>query len=522
MSIKITSSRCALWIAVLVTGFGVALYFLAISKLAVNFPREDDFPQILRSTLDLNAATTTGERLSILLTQYGGHCPAFLKLVSLALYRIQGEVNFQAIIMAGNLGLLVLAAGIATGARRTLKSPVLLLLLPLLLLTPLHGITSLWACACFNNNWTMALSVLALLLLTSAGSRLSFLVACVLATLAAYTNAQGLISFVPGLLVLGYQRRWRDTVLWFALFAVLVTVFAINYRPSAHFPPEFSLRTAVFFPTMLASPISNMLLRLANPFRDILGVEGIPIVLFRAGCGVGLIALVFLLWTRQYHKRNLFLSAVIIFVLMVCVVVAVSRSGQGLGTSLAPRYIVVSLLFCICLAFALADSFAISESCKSSVLVAGLGLWLLSWCLYYPWVCQFSDIFTKAHERFLAKQTVDAVIWCPPDPVLEGEYREYHYGVLWQSYLSGLMPLGELKSPQLPLTTLRAIAMEDTGYLPVANPESKLVTYFQIVGDRTILSPASASPSQKPSGAVFLQQGRLYFSMSHTNPERRR
>lgn len=507
---SVTCKRCTSWLAISAAAFGAALYILAIYKLAIDVPREDDYVQVMAPILGLNAATTTGEQIALLTTSYLGHQPVFGTATAYALYRLQGRVNFRSIIFIGNLGLLVLAVALTAGARRTIASPALFCLFPLLLLSPIHQANAVWATSCLNHFWAIAFSALALLLVTRPDGLFSFGGACAFAAVAAFTNGEGMLCLVAGLVALVVQRRWKDSAVWFAL---LVLVFANHiHNNQSDVRPEISLRSAGFFVIMLGSPISNFLLRLLAPFRDILGVEGFPIVLFRLCCGIGLILVGFLLWKRRYYRRNLFLSMVILDLTLVCAATAVARGPSGLATIITTRYFIFSLPLCICLALALADSSQSAIQSLSPVWMFTLSLWAVVWCLYFPYTCQVSDRQAKLRQQFIERQTPEAIHVGVYTADVEQQMRNTFFETLWQSYLSGLLPLSELHNPSLPLCTLRAIAREKSETHQLTDSQTKLVTHFRMSGDRVVLDTATAASPSEDKGAIHLRQGRLYYT----------
>jgi hypothetical protein len=488
------------------------IYLVAVVKMSVNFPWWDDYDAILAPMLNLSAATSLADQFKIIWAQHNEHRIVFGKLVAYGLNLIEGKGDLRAIVFVGNLGLITLCATLIAGAWRTNRSLMVLALVPLIMLTPMNGSHSLFAMACLGNYWVLAFAALSLYFLVIPG-RATFIAAIVFALMAVFTSGQGVIGIIPGFTGLLIQRRRRDAMIWAGFFMCVGLLYFVGYkRPGQHPPMESLFRAAIFFFTIIGAPVSDLLLRLLNPFRDLFGIEGYAVVMFRGMCGLSVIGACIYLWVKQYYKKNIFVSLLAFYLILLCAAAALSRSGLGLSLALDSRYFVISLALASCVIIALCDH-AMVQPCEHRRLFAsGIILWLFAWCLYYPDMHKFSGNLAECQRIFVNNQAPEAVVWG-----MKNEKRGYGYEILWRSYFSGYFPVKNLLSTsqnvKCPLSVLSNIATEAEGGREPSILTGKPVCCFIEESGQLILVSANNAELRR-TGSIWLENNTIYYSLN--------
>ena len=364
-----------------------AAYLLAAGRLAVDFPYWDDYYAVLDSLGKVRASETVTEKVAAVFSQHNEHRVAWLRAVALACWAVQGRVDFRTLILLGNAGLIALAVILVVGARRTMRWPSLLALIPLALLSPIQGKQMIWAMAALSNYWVLAFAAAALMLL-SRGSRATFSWACVLAVLATFTSGQGLLCFLAGTVLLVVERRWPRVLSWLAVMGLSAVVYFHNFtRPPHHPALQISWTAVQFFSAAVGGALSDLACRCLAPVLTEPRLEAALVPSIQAAAGLVLIGLTAWLWARRYYQRSPFVSVFLLYLLLLFAAASVSRSGFGLQHALISHYRVISASIAVLVAVGLLDRRYCrpGQPCpQAAVLLGGALFCLLSWCLCYP------------------------------------------------------------------------------------------------------------------------------------------
>lgn len=495
-----------------------AAYLLAAGRLAVDFPYWDDYYAVLDSLGKVRASETVGEKVAAVFSQHNEHRVAWLRGVALSCWAVQGRVDFRTLIWLGNAGLLALAVVLVVGARRSVRWPSVLALIPLGLLSPIQEKQMIWAMAALSNYWVLAFAAASLLLL-STGSRAGFGWACVLAVLATFTSGQGVLCFAAGVLLLVVERRWPRALIWLAILGLSAAVYFHHYtRPAYHPAPQMSWTAVQFFLTAVGGALSDLACRVLAPVWPDLRWEAALVPTIQAAIGLALVGLAAWLWAKRYYRRNLFVSVFLVYLLLLCAAAAVSRSGFGVQHALMPHYKVISACIAVLVAVGLLDwrYRGPSEPCpQGAVLLGGIVFCLLSWCLCYPGVRAFSTELAEGRRWFVQRQDGRGV--------MRGPLRQQALDILWQSYLTGLRRLADLDSTQgirLSPERLSRIAAPCAQPLSVSPlPEGRWVGRLQWTGEDLLLVPDSAAvEASGATGSLLLSRGKLHYALPAKTP----
>lgn len=325
------------------------LFYAFYWRYAVNVPFQDDYDALFLSLAQLLDAQSVGAYLNALTEQDDEHRIGLVRLVTRLVYAVRGEVDVRWVGFIGLLSLLGLLGVFGQSLRR--QSLGLMALAPvsflLFQIQPYEGI--FWGMIPAQN---FAVLFLALLTLFCAvrGTPGFFAWACVLGLVATFTNSNGMVVFVPGLLALLYQRRWGNALIW-ALVGGACAFLYLHDLVIPEFRPKLSdnLRD---HPGTAALNFFSFLGQFFDPGPDFSLKKRLAVVVPAGAVLVGwsLYLLVPLAWARlagrppaEQHRRlvnrsGLFYLAALLYVLLTALVFAVGRAANGPEAPLASRY----------------------------------------------------------------------------------------------------------------------------------------------------------------------------------------
>lgn len=358
----------------------VALYFFSFFYFGINAPQFDDFQTVVRSVALFDKADSL---LQWLISNYGEHRIAYVRLVAVAVHRLTGSINFVWMALIGNLSLVGVIIILGAWFKRW-KLERYFLPVPFILFQMHYHHNTFTAMMALQN-----LTILLWALLTfwwvadGRGWRLGG--ALFIAIVAMYTSGNGMFVLATALLTLVIRRQWT-----YALGGLVIGSIALvgyfwnlhsvtpNYSPYflvTHFPQFVAF--IIFFCGSYFDLLPNVLMRSATGDASWyqFAAFGLRLVLpFIVGLllllGGGLFVLRWCLndwfinnppqirWllrfiTRTarpfiYHREaSLFLAAGITFILLSASIVAIGRLEVSLAQSFAIRYKVYAPLLLI-------------------------------------------------------------------------------------------------------------------------------------------------------------------------------
>lgn len=195
---------------------------------AVNVPYFDDLAY-LEYILEFKNAPDPLSFGGLFLDKHNGHGVLTAKLAFWIHYLIQGEVNYRSLIISSSFLVLLIFAFFALVVRKN-KLPWMYCLPPgLLLFTPAYYENIFWAAA----SWQYTASIvtgLAMYFCLARKGTFWLASAIVLGFVTTYTNGNGLIGFLVGLLIPLLQENYRKAIIWF-ISVVLTAVIFYWYYP---------------------------------------------------------------------------------------------------------------------------------------------------------------------------------------------------------------------------------------------------------------------------------------------------
>lgn len=343
----------------------IVFFFSIVISNAVNIPNGDDLYCLLLFTQQFKDASTLTERFQLLLQQWVEHRIVYSRLTALVSYWLTSHVNFVTIIVIGNLTLVGFTFLFWKIIKKTGVSLYYLIPVVLTLFGPVAYEANLWAGASTVYMPVGFLGLLTIYLLVYHG-RAGIVLSLFTALLATFSFGNGMFSFVAGLIVLLYQRRYKTALLWGITGAAAVFLYFLDFKLysgtnafgiSEHFQNPLYLFYNFFgflggildYTENVNSPVVA-----ANIPGLLLGL-----LIFAAICGGG-----FLLMKERLSgsgisgDKNLKVTwlGMAAFIIITSVVMAYSRtSGEGMNT-LSSRYKIYSmvswiLLYCFLLIY---------------------------------------------------------------------------------------------------------------------------------------------------------------------------
>lgn len=338
-----------------------SLFYLLIVKTNSNIPLLDDYDSNLAFLNHYSQLPTAGQKISYILTsQHNEYKLIFEHSVVATEFFLLGHENFALLNVIGSLFVILLAVVLwktflpqmqDTYRRFILFLPVILLLFELQYQENFN-----WTTTALQNIPVVPFCLFSLYFLLRK-NKISDFYALLMYALAVFTSGNGFFIFPVGLLILLIEKRWKFAGAWVATTVLLATVYFWHYNFNAsQGAPGHSLFSQllhfnpVFFLSFLGSILENAHRR---PIRGASLFLGIGILLWLAYAA-----------RRGYYRKNPFLGASSLFVLLTGGIVSSLRSDFGIAQSLASRYhIYCVLLLIFCYTF-LADEFLQSSPNK--------------------------------------------------------------------------------------------------------------------------------------------------------------
>jgi hypothetical protein len=365
----------------------IAVFYVLLWHSMRNVPIIDDYHAIMEFALTLKQLPTLGQKLLwIVAAQHNDYKLILLHLIVAAQIALTGHISFSFLIATGNLlvlGILWLFWKHSFTGTSSLTSDIglarrIVLFVPVsFLVMQLNWVENLdWALNDIQTIGVLFFSLACLHCLLREG-RSSFALACVCAALSCFSSVNGFLLAPIGLLVLVPRRKWAQIAIWFATFALSLSMYLYHYVP---FGVTKQLDGAplwdkfVFLLSLLGAAVENM-----SRFP----VKGAAIVL-----GVVMLTLVFIAARARYDRTNPFAAYTVLWVLLTCMLIAKGRSGFGITLSLMGRYKIYSdMLMVFCYVF------AASSLQKASVAAVGKRVLYAAVLAFSALQCLGSDYF---------------------------------------------------------------------------------------------------------------------------------
>ncbi|WP_215877216.1 hypothetical protein HF292_015790 (plasmid) [Acidithiobacillus ferruginosus] len=346
------------------------VYIWAFLKYTVNMPYWDDYDSVLGWLLQFLYDSNLHQKLILLFRQHNEHRIVFGRIIELADVYLFGKVDFIYLDFIGLLGLFCLLSVMLYIAKMKELKTYELIPIPFLMLTLSQSTQISFAMASMQQYWQLLLSVLSLAFLISFRGYVSFVTACVLAIIASFTGAGGLIVFPVGLIYLALSKKLRLSFLWSMVAAVISYIYFIylHYEPTliGKASHAYAYSHPIKYVEYAVSFVGNAGHNLSQAFYF----------------GCVLIAMAMSLFVISLRKNDKILTYISVFVLATAAAAGLSRVSMGIGEALSGRYTIYSLLILSTLYIALISSVGQQPIRR---LLASSGI-VVSVALYASWV----------------------------------------------------------------------------------------------------------------------------------------
>jgi hypothetical protein len=318
------------------------VYLIIVLKYSSNVPYYDDYDAVLNFSNEFKQAHSFSEKVSLFISQHNEHRIAVDRFFIIADQFLFGEVNFNHLILVGNIFLmltyfLIVKLGISIINLDIKAKWILWLPIPFLVLSLQSWENMLWGMASIQNFGVIFFSLLVLFLLFFADLKpMRFCFAILSGALATYSSGNGMFSLIVALFVLILSRKKVIYIaIWAVISAALMYFYFKGYRQQPGHPDPVNTVLHDFDKLLL-----HFFGLLGGAWAFIGSESGLT---FSVCMGVILsLILLFLLYHKIYKQPLLF--SILLFLLITCAVTSLTRAGFGPEQGISSRYKIYSLL----------------------------------------------------------------------------------------------------------------------------------------------------------------------------------
>lgn len=368
-----------LWPAYLLFLIPIFTYGWFLNAFAINLPWADDSAFMLYIHHRSLPSDTWATFWADTFRQHIDHRIATPRLLIWLTTLLQGELNFRTTIILGNLSVLASVGLLYRSFRRSGHRFWLFVPVSFLIFQPVHYVDSLWTICVYQHNFLIFWVLLALECLQFSRAW-AFILAILAALAATYSGGNGMFLWLPGLLVLLIQKKYR----WAGLWAVIVGVGGILYFVGLQTSQETHIKESLSQPLEVIKCAAVFLGGMTSAFS----LANAPAI------GLGLvISLILVLSLLLVTRKTLSLSTLglLLFLAMSAGAVALSRSWSGIA--ITDRYQIYAA-FALTAAYLLVIDLlrpSLRNSMGVAAIFASILFWISAWYEKYPLLIKCRD-----------------------------------------------------------------------------------------------------------------------------------
>ncbi|MDF7816450.1 hypothetical protein P1X15_02550 [Runella sp. MFBS21] len=377
------------------------IYGWYVMQYALNVPYLDDYNAILGYLIKVQDISWI-EQVKEMFVPHNEHIMWGTRLIGLLQYHLIGSVDFQWLILLGNVLFLVQFILLY---RLFPQQKATFWLLGIILLNPQYSATSFWAMAVWSN---VLVIVLATLTISCLVQKKALWWGIVLGILTLFSNGNGMMILPIGFLILWWQGRTRKDIFYWILASLIggLSYFMILRAHPTH--DTFFVGNLLLFPLNMAA------------FMGAYAALTTGLAGQMSAIGVGVVILVLTVRTafRLHQKRqtaDLTLLSIMLFVILTACSVAIFRSEKGMDIIIGSRYKHYSSL-AIALAVLMACREEASKRVPLFVKVIGCGILLSMTTLFY-----IKDIGYRLSTRWILNAAYHNILYQSTDLYSEGK-----------------------------------------------------------------------------------------------------
>lgn len=325
--------------AFILTLFPIIAFYLILWRNEVRIPILDDYDIVLNLISWASRHHSPSARLVYMVTrEHNGYKLIFDNAVVLGQYILLGRVHFLPLVIVGNLLALCIfivvlcmsrVAPASTTDRWLLLTPVAWLVIQL------QYASALDFASCSLQNLGVVFFALLCISWLDKRTKVAFGASCVALVFAIASSPSGFFVAPVGLVLLGQNKRWRESGVWAVTTAVILILYLFRYTT-----PVASEAVAGIH----ANPMThyNLLYALSFMGSSVARFSSITpaVVLGVLFCGVVLVAV-----KLKYFRANPPVFYAMVLIIINALAVSGLRSDLGVAQSLASRYRIYSNLF---------------------------------------------------------------------------------------------------------------------------------------------------------------------------------
>jgi hypothetical protein len=325
-----------IWIITAIIG----LYYTIVIIFSYNFPISDDFALLEFVTNTVTSSDLT-RNLRLLYIQHNEHIIITTKLIYLLDYWLFDELNFNRLILIGNIFHLGTFYIFIKHSPKNFKQQHYLFIFSACMIFQFGSAESmLWSMAAISNYLVIMLALLTLSLL-STDDFIHYILAILMCVLAVFTQGNGiLIPFIATLYLIS-QKRYRDSCIMTIIGLLIVFIYFKDYLvPDAHSNPLDALHN-----------LGKILIFALSFTGSAFGVGGSHYPALTTLSLIPTLAIGSLIWAITgygFYKKIHFDDNIFIwfniFVILTSIITAMTRINFGLSQSMVSRYHIYSNL----------------------------------------------------------------------------------------------------------------------------------------------------------------------------------
>ncbi|HQC73150.1 MAG TPA: hypothetical protein PLE42_10580 [Candidatus Competibacteraceae bacterium] len=324
------------WIIAAIIGF----YYTIVIIFSYNFPISDDFA-LLEFVTNIVTSSDLTASLKLLYTQHNEHIIITTKLVYLLDYWLFNEINFQRLILIGNIFHLGTFYIFIKHSPQNFKQRYYLFIFYACMIFQFGSAESmLWSMAAISNYLVIMLALLTLSLL-STDDFIHYILAILICVLTVFTQGNGILMPFIAILYLISQKRYRDSCIMTTIGLLVVFIYFQYYLvPDIHSNPLDTLHNP-----------GKILIFALSFTGSAFGVGGSHYPVLTTLSLIPTLAVGSLIWAITgygFYKKIHFDGNIFIwfnvFVILTSIITAMSRINFGLSQSMVFRYHIYSNL----------------------------------------------------------------------------------------------------------------------------------------------------------------------------------
>ena len=314
----------------------VAWFYFFLFRNNLNIPYGDDYKSILSFLNEFVRTPASSEKLNLIFSQYHEHRIALCRIATLLLYYISGSINFKVLSLTANFSLIGTLYIFYKSFNISRFKHLLFVPSVFMVFQMQYWEASLWSTAALQQIWVLLFTPLCFYCLHYESWKYCMVAWCA-ALCAAYTNGNGIFCFIIGWLMLLLRKEFAKSLLWILFTAVAFYLYFYDYQfETIELPPLDE--TVIFMLSFLGSSVSFNNLNVSLLF----------------GC-FSVIYLVYLTGT-SYYQKNPLIYAMMLFLVITAMAVAIARSHIESYQAIASRYNLNSSLLMLCIYLSAAET----------------------------------------------------------------------------------------------------------------------------------------------------------------------